>query len=150
MSVSERNSELYDNEDNAENSMENQMHKYRKNSKNIPVKTHIAKLDTFLIDLNRDLNHNTKMGQILRSELMTLEHRNKEQCNSLTKMLMDDLSNFEKEFKKTVQVDKNETDFLKQQIHGLNMEKNNVDQRRISLDSRLKTCEGDVGIDINN
>ena len=88
MSVSERNSELYENKDYAENSMDKLMDKYHPNSKNIPVKTNLRKMDTFLSDLRRDLQDNKKAGQILRSEMMTLEHKNKEQCNSITKMLM--------------------------------------------------------------
>lgn len=149
MSVSERNSEIYENENYAENSMEKLMDKYHQNSKHMPVKTNLCKMTTFLGDLRRDLNDNKKTGQILRSEMITLEHKNKEQCNSMTKMLMDDLSNFEKELKKTMQFDKSETDFLKQQVNGLNMEKTNIDQRRVSLDTRLRQCESDVGVEHN-
>ena len=150
MSVSERNSEIYEQEDYAENSMEKLIEKFHQNTKNIPVKTHLNKLNTFLSDLRRDLDDNNKEGQFLHSEIMTLAHKNKAQCNSITKMLIDDLINFEKEFKKTIQNDKSETDFFKQQVNGLNMEKTNIDQRRISLDNRLKKCEGDVGVDVNN
>lgn len=149
MSLSERNSELYEKEDYEENSMEKLMDKYNQNSKTIPVKTQIINLNTFLGDLRKDLGDNKKSGQILRSELMTLEHKNKEQCNSIAKMLMDDLTNFEKEFKKTIQLDRDETDFLKLQVSGLNMEKTNIDQKRLSLDNRLKHCESEVGVDIN-
>jgi hypothetical protein len=150
MSVSERNSEIYEQEDYAENSMEKLMDKCHQNSKNIPVKTNLNKLNTFLSDLRRDLGDNNKAGQFLCSEIMTLAEKNKKQCNSITKMLMDDLINFQKEFKKTIQNDKSETDFFKQQVNVLNMEKTIIDQRRISLDTRLKQCEGHVGVDVNN
>lgn len=147
MNVSERNSEIYDNGDYIENSTDKLMDKFHQNSKNMPVKTQIRKQDTFLTDLRRDLGDNRKAGQILRSEMMTLEHKNKEQCNSIAKMLMDDLSNFEKEFKKTIKIDQSETDFFKQQLHALNMEKTNIDQRRLSLETRLRQCEREVGVE---
>jgi mRNA-degrading endonuclease YafQ of YafQ-DinJ toxin-antitoxin module len=60
---------------------------------------------------------------------------------------MDDLSNFEKEFKRVIQNDKTENDFLKQQIASLNQDKIKLQQSTISLDSRMKTCEVEVGVD---
>ena len=62
---------------------------------------------------------------------------------------MEDLNNFEKEFKRVIQNDKNETDFLKKQVNSLILDKTNLDQSRISLETKLKMCEDDVGIEFH-
>ena len=62
---------------------------------------------------------------------------------------MDDLSNLEKEFKRVIQNDKTENDFLKQQIASLNQDKIKLQQSTIGLESRMKTCEVEVGVDNN-
>ena len=85
----------------------------------------------------------------MRSENQALEHKNKEKCNEITKAVMDDLSNFEKEFKRVIQNDKTESDFLKQQIASLNQDKIKLQQSTISLESRMKSCEVEVGVDYN-
>ena len=99
--------------------------------------------------MRRDLNESKKNGQILRSENQGLEHKTKERCNDITKSVMDDLTNFEKEFKRVILNDKSETDFFKQQVSSLNQDKIKLQQSTISLDSRLKSCENEVGVDYN-
>ena len=83
----------------------------------------------------------------MRSENQALEHRSKERCNEINKSVMDDLINFEKEFKRVIQNDKTEVDFLKQQISSLNQDKIKLQQSTIGLDSRLKSCEVEVGVE---
>ncbi len=101
------------------------------------------------MELRRDLNESKKNGQILRSENQALEHKNKEKSNEIVKAVMDDLSNFEKEFKRVIQNDRTEVDFLKQQIASLNQDKIKLQQSTISLESRIKTCEVEVGVEYN-
>ena len=62
---------------------------------------------------------------------------------------MDDLINFEKEFKRLIQNDRTETDFLKQQLASLNQDKIKLQQSTISLESRMKSCEVEVGVEYN-
>lgn len=149
MSNYERDIEINEGDEYSNKSIENQIDAYHRNTKNIPVKTHIRKIEEFINDLKKDLNENKKNGQILRSENISLEHKNKERCNQLTKSLMEDLNNFEKEFKRVIQNDKNETDFLKKQVNSLILDKTNLDQSRISLETKLKMCEDDVGIEFH-
>ena len=85
----------------------------------------------------------------MRSENQALEHKSKERCNEIVKSVLDDLTNFEKEFKRVIQNDKTESDFLKQQIASLNQDKIKLQQSTISLDSRLKSCEVEVGVEYN-
>ena len=59
---------------------------------------------------------------------------------------MEELHNLEKEFKRTVQSDKTELQFFKDQISGLTQDKTKIKQSAISLDTRLKQCETDVGM----
>lgn len=114
--------------------------------KNLPVKPHMRKMEELIAGLKSDLNENTKNGQILRSENLSLEHRTKEKCNELTKCLMDDLYNFDKDLKRIIQNDKAEVSFFKQQINSLNQDKLKLQQNVIVLDSKLKVCESDVGM----
>ena len=95
------------------------------------------------------MGESKKNGQLLRSENQALEHRAKEKCNEITKSVLDDLCNFEKEFKRSIQSDKTEIDFLKQQIVSLNQDKIKLQQSTIGLDSRLKSCEVEVGVEYN-
>lgn len=115
--------------------------------KNMPVKTHIRKIEETIAEIKTDLNNNKKAGQILRSEHQALEHKTKEKCNDIVKCIMDDLGNFDKDLRRIVQNDKTETDFFKQQIHSLNQDKVKLQQNVISLDTRLKSCENDVGME---
>ncbi len=99
--------------------------------------------------MRRDLNDSKKNGQILRSENHALEHKQKEKSNEITKCVMDDLINFEKEFKRLIQNDRTETDFLKQQLASLNQDKIKLQQSTISLESRMKSCEVEDGVEYN-
>lgn len=83
----------------------------------------------------------------MRSENQALEHKSKEKCNEITKSVLDDLANLEKEFKRVIQNDRTETDFLKQQIASLNQDKIKLQQSTITLESRMKTCEVEVGVE---
>ncbi len=60
---------------------------------------------------------------------------------------MDDFINLEKEFKKVIQNDKSEVDFLRQQIYAINQDKIKLQQSTIGLESRMKTCEVEIGYD---
>lgn len=115
--------------------------------KNMPVKTHMRKMEDIIADLKRDLNDNKKSGQILRSENQALERKTIEKCNEITKLIMDDLHNFEKDLKRIILNDKTETDFFKQQVNSLEQDKTKLRQNTIALDSRMKSCEIDVGVD---
>jgi hypothetical protein len=82
----------------------------------------------------------------MRSENISLEHQTKQKCNELIKTIMDSLTNFEKELKRTIQSDKCETDFLKNQVQTLTSDKNKLQHNVLNIDSRLNTCESDVGM----
>lgn len=60
------------------------------------------------------MNANIKSSQLLRSELQTVEHKVTEMNNDIIKELLEDISNYEKDFRKLVLHDLNETNFLKQ------------------------------------
>ena len=100
--------------------------------KNMPIKTHMRKMEEMIAELKTDLNNNKKTGQILRSDNQSLEHKVKEKCNEITKNIMDDLYNFDKDFKRVLQNDKTETDFFKQQANSLNQDKLKLQQNVIS------------------
>jgi hypothetical protein len=115
--------------------------------KNMPVKTHMRKMEEIIAELKTDLGNNRKNGQILRSENVALEHKTKEKCNEITKCIMDDLYNFDKDLKRVMQNDKTETTFFKQQLNSLEQDKTKLQHNVISLDTRLKVCESDVGVE---
>ena len=119
------------------------------NRKNMPAKTILNKLENLLNEIKNDLADNKKMGQILRSENTTLEHKGKESCNTAVKSIMEDLFNFEKELKKTINTDNKDTLTYKTDVNNLIMDKCYIDQNTIALDSRLKDCESTLGYDNN-
>lgn len=112
----------------------------------MPVKPHIKQIDDYIAEIRKDCDENKKTAGILKGDLNVLGHKTKEKCNELTKLIMEDLHNLEKEFKRTVQSDKTEVDFFKQQLNGLTQDKTKIKQSAISLDTRLKQCETDVGM----
>ena len=83
----------------------------------------------------------------LKGELISLEGTIKEKCNELSKCIIDDLSNFEKDLKRVIQNDRTETDFFKVQLNSLNDDKVKLQKETISLQSRMRTCEVDIGVD---
>ena len=132
-----------------ENDEEESQPKFEMNQtkKNIPVKTQIRQMEKDLAELRADLNENKKCGMTLKGELISLEGTIKEKCNELSKCIIDDLSNFEKDLKRVVQNDRTETDFFKVQLNSLNDDKVKLQKETISLQSRMRTCEVDIGVD---
>lgn len=117
--------------------------------KNMPVKTHMRKMEEIIAEIKRDLNDNKKAGQILRSENKALENKSVDKFNELTKLIMDDLHNFDKDLRRIMLNDKTETDFFKQQVGSLKQDKVKLEQNTISLETRMKTCEADIGVDFS-
>ena len=115
--------------------------------KNIPVKTQIKQMEKDLAELRADLNENKKCGMTLKGELISLEGTIKEKCNELSKCIIDDLANFEKDLKRVIQNDRTETDFFKVQMNSLNDDKVKLQKETISLQSRMRTCECEIGVD---
>lgn len=76
-----------------------------------------------------------------------MEHKTKEKCNEITKLIIDDLANFDKELKRVVMNDKSETDFFKQQVNALNQDKVKLQQNVLVMDTRMKSCETDIGVE---
>lgn len=127
----------------------NHMDNLSSSKKQMPVKIHIKKQEEFIAELRRDLGESRKNGQILRSENQSLEQRSKEKSNDISKSIIDDLNNFEKEFKRVIQNDKSEMAFLQQQVNSLNQDKIKLQQSTIGLDSRMKHCEVEIGVEYN-
>ena len=115
--------------------------------KNMPVKTHMRKIEETIAELKTDLNTNMKNGQMLRAENAALQARTQEKCNEISKCIMDELFNFEKDFTRVKQNDKTETAFFDQQIKSLQQDAVRLKSQIIQLESRLKSCEVDVGVD---
>ena len=115
--------------------------------KNIPVKTQIRQMEKDLSDLRAELNENKKCGMTLKGELISLEGTIKEKCNELSKCIIDDLANFDKDLKRVIQNDRTETDFFKVQMNSLNDDKVKLQKENISLQSRMRTCEVEIGVD---
>ena len=112
-----------------------------------PVKTRIRQLERDIAELRGNLNENKKTGMVIKGELAVLETSIKEKCNELCKCIMDDLANFEKDLKRVIQNDRTETDFFKVQTNSLNDDKIKLQKETISLQSRMKACEIDIGVE---
>ena len=112
-----------------------------------PVKTRIRQLEKDIQELRGNLNENKKSGMVIKGELAVLETTIKEKCNELCKCIMDDLANFDKDLKRVIQNDRTETDFFKVQTNSLNDDKIKLQKETISLQSRMKACEIDIGVE---
>ena len=117
--------------------------------RNVPIKIQIKKIEETISELKKDISENKKNGLILKSENESLNHRVKEKCNEITKLIIDDLSNLDKDFRRIISNDKNETDFFKQQVSSLIQEKTNLQQKTIVLETKIRQCENDIGIDFH-
>ena len=60
---------------------------------------------------------------------------------------MDDLTNFDKDLKRVIQNDRTETDFFKVQVNSLTDDKIKLQKETISLQTRMRTCEIDIGVE---
>ena len=83
--------------------------------------------------------------QLLRSECATLEHHATETTNDILKEVIEDIANLEKDFLKYQIQDVDQMNYLKGEINVLNQEKIALQQNSIALDSRITTCEQDIG-----
>lgn len=93
----------------------------------------------------RLLNENKKEVQVLRSECATLEHHATETTNDILKEIIEDIANLEKDYLKFLQSDIDIINFLKTEVGVLNQEKIALQQNAIALDSRITTCEQEIG-----
>ena len=112
-----------------------------------PIKNRIRQMEKDIAELRAGLNDNKKSGMMIKGELSGLEGTIKEKCNELCKSIMDDLANFEKDLKRVIQNDRTETDFFKLQTNALNDDKIKLQKETISLQSRMRACEIDIGVD---
>ena len=112
----------------------------------IPIKPHLKQIEENLRSIRTESEENKKFANKLKGELTSLGNTCKEKCNDIIKSTIDSIHNLDKEFKRTVQQDKTETDFFKSMIQALTQEKLKIKNTTINLDSRLKQCEIDVGM----
>ena len=117
------------------------------NSKFKPIKARIRQLEKDISELRGNLNENKKSGMVIKGELAVMETTIKEKCNELCKCIMDDLTNFDKDLKRVIQNDRTETDFFKVQTNSLNDDKIKLQKEVISLKSRMRQCEIDIGVE---
>ncbi|TNV83904.1 hypothetical protein FGO68_gene2046 [Halteria grandinella] len=117
------------------------------NASQMPIKNRVGTIEFNMNEFNRGLNDNKKDTQILRSECATLEHHMTEDINDMLKQVFEDISNLERDFRKTLNSDVNEMNFLKQQYNNLLQEKVALQQSCVILDSRVANIEGEVGFE---
>ena len=116
-------------------------------SKFHPIKTRIRQMEKDIAELRAGLNENKKTSMMMKGGLSNLEGTIKEKCNELCKSIMDDLSNFDKDLKRVIQNDRTETNFFKVQTNALNDDKVKLQKETIALQSRMRACEIDIGVD---
>ena len=112
-----------------------------------PVKNRIKDIESNMRASRKGLSENRKESQVLKSELAQLENANKERTNEIVKELSEDIVHLEKDFRKLLEQDLNEVNFLKQQIANTNVEKATLQQNLVKLDMRISAVEHDVGFE---
>jgi hypothetical protein len=117
--------------------------------KSIPVKHRMKKCEEMISEIKNDITDNVKNGSILRAEIQTIDHKTKEKCNELTKLVLNDLHNFDIEFKKVREEERAENDFFRQQISSLIQDKMKIHQTLVAMRVVLNQMECDVGVSFN-
>ena len=117
--------------------------------RSIPVRNRMKKCEEMITDIRNDIDENVKTGSILRAEIQTLDHKTKEKCNELTKLILDDLHNFDIEFKKVRDEERAENEFFRQQIGSVIQDEMRVKHLLVSMKAMLGQMEVDVGVSLN-
>jgi hypothetical protein len=112
----------------------------------ITVRRHMKDMEEMINEMKKDINENKRLGKVMRSENQSLEHKTKEKCNELAKLVMEDMNNFSKDVKRVKQNDTAENSFFEQQVKMLLDDKLKLRLNVIQLEKRLKQCETDVGM----
>jgi hypothetical protein len=131
---------------------DNEDHEYDSSTKKamITVRKHMRDMEDMINELKKDINENKRLGKCMRSENQGLEHKTKEKCNELAKLVMEDMNNFSKDVKRVKQNDNAENSFFEQQVRMLVDDKLKLRLNVIQLEKRLKQCETDVGMGFHN
>jgi hypothetical protein len=117
--------------------------------RSIPVNKRMKKCEEMIKEIREDITDNIKNGSIMRAEIQTLDHKTKEKCNELTKLILDDLHNFDIEFKKVRDDERAENDFFRQQISSLIQDKMKIKQLLVEMKVVINQCEVDIGVNFN-
>jgi hypothetical protein len=117
--------------------------------RSIPIRHRMKKCEDMVKDIRNDIADNVKNGSILRAEIQTLDHKTKEKCNELTRLVLDDLHNFDIEFKKARDDERAENEFFRQQISSLIQDKMKVKQLLTEMHVVMSQMEMDIGITHN-
>jgi hypothetical protein len=98
-----------------------------------------------LDNLRNELEESKKEAQLIRADMMAMEHTLKESNNDVARQMMDECLRAEKDFRKIINVEKAENEFIKQQLRQLNQDKMKLQQNCLVLENRVEGSEGDVG-----
>ena len=101
------------------------------------MKNRIKDIEINMASSRKGLSENRKESQVLKSEFTQLELANRERTNEIVKELSEDILHLEKDFRKLLEQDLNEVNFLKQQIANTNVEKTALQQNLVKLDMRI-------------
>ena len=118
--------------------------------KNIPAKDHLKKLEIILEEIRNDYFTNVNEGNRLRSQIVTIEHITKENCNELVKSLINDLHIIRTQIIEIRDNDRSDNEYLKQQTQYLIAEKIKIQNELSLLNTKLNQLEVDVGIGYSN
>ena len=112
----------------------------------IPIVNQIHKLEDTVTEIKRELINVQKKEIKIKTQINTMEYRNKKKLDEVLKLICDDLIAIDRDVKKLKQSDDNETEYFNQQINMLINDKTKAQQCFTNLDNRLLQCETDVGI----
>eukprot|EP00357_Protocruzia_adherens_P030286 CAMPEP_0114974356 /NCGR_PEP_ID=MMETSP0216-20121206/1472_1 /TAXON_ID=223996 /ORGANISM="Protocruzia adherens, Strain Boccale" /LENGTH=164 /DNA_ID=CAMNT_0002334965 /DNA_START=76 /DNA_END=570 /DNA_ORIENTATION=+ len=114
----------------------------------LPVKAQIADIQDRLSNIRRGLHENRKDIQKQRDHMALLEHSNRESASEVVKTLNTEIIELTDDLRKVIDVEKNDTSYLKNQIVTLMQDKNHLQQNIISVEARTRDCEEQVGVGI--
>lgn len=112
------------------------------------VKGFIQHINESIDFLRMDLHKNNMQVNSIRSELNTIDIRDTDQFNEITRITLDELERLEQTFRNFTSEDKKEFGSVKQNYSSIQQEKNKLAQSLMLLESRVQNMERSIGIEL--
>jgi len=117
-------------------------------ARKLPVKQHISVLQKELDTMRKEIHTNRKIIQETTNSLNQIENSSRESCSEVVKYISTELDQLGDDLSKVINVEKQETAFLRNQIVELNQDKVKLQQNTVLLSTRVEDVEQTVGIDL--
>ena len=112
------------------------------------IKAFIQHLNSALGTLRSDLHKNKMLLNSTKNEMTSMDNRDVESLNSITKSTLDELERLEVTFHNFSSEDKKEFVSVKQSFSSLNQDKMKLAQSTMLLEARVENMERNLGVEL--